>query len=84
MRHAKCLRQLALLTTIIFLVTCAAGKTSYRQGEELSQMGNYEGAIAFYKDALTQEPNNRTYQEALTKAQQQAAEILPARRKQLE
>ncbi|MGD8253601.1 MAG: CsgG/HfaB family protein [Syntrophobacterales bacterium] len=73
MRHAKCLRQLALLTTIIFLVTCAAGKTSYRQGEELSQMGNYEGAIAFYKDALTQEPNNRTYQEALTKAQQQAA-----------
>ena len=73
MRHAKCLRQLALLTTVIFLVSCAAGKDSYRQGEELSQMGNYEGAIAFYKDALTQEPNNKKYQKALTRAQQQAA-----------
>ncbi len=73
MRYAKCLRQLALLTAVIFLVTCAAGKDSYRQGEELSQMGNWEGAIAFYKDALTQEPNNKTYQAALTKAQQQAA-----------
>ena len=73
MRYAKCLRQLALLTTVIFLVTCAAGKDSYRQGEELSQMGNWEGAIAFYKDALAQEPNNKTYHVALTKAQQEAA-----------
>ena len=73
MRYAKCLRQLALLTTLVFLVTCAAGKDSYRQGKELSQMGNYEGAIAFYKDALTQEPNNKRYQEALTRAQQQTA-----------
>jgi len=73
MRYAKWLRQLALLTTVIFMVTCAAGKESHRQGEELSQVGNWEGAIAFYKDALAQEPNNKTYQEALTKAQQQAA-----------
>ncbi len=73
MRYAKYLRHLALLTTVIFIVTCAAGKDSYRQGEELSQMGNWEGAIAFYKDALAQEPNNKTYQEALTKAQQEAA-----------
>jgi len=36
-------------------------------------MGNWEGAIAFYKDALDQEPKNKTYQEALTKAQQEAA-----------
>jgi tetratricopeptide (TPR) repeat protein len=73
MRYAKWLRQLALLTTVVFMVTCAAGKDSHRQGEELSQVGNWEGAIAFYKDALAQEPNNKTYQEALTKAQQQAA-----------
>jgi tetratricopeptide (TPR) repeat protein len=75
MRYAKYLRHLALLTTVILIVTCAAGKDSYRQGEELSQMGNWEGAIAFYKDALAQEPNNKTYQEALTKAQQEAAKI---------
>ncbi|MDH3774438.1 MAG: hypothetical protein OEV09_01230 [Deltaproteobacteria bacterium] len=73
MRYAKCLRHLALLTTVIFIVACAAGKDSYRQGEELSQMGNWEGAIAFYKDALAQEPNKKKYQEALTKAQQEAA-----------
>ena len=73
MRYAKCLRQLALLTTVFFIVSCAAGKDSYRRGEELSRMGNWEGAIAFYKDALTQEPNNKTYQKALTKAQQEAA-----------
>jgi tetratricopeptide (TPR) repeat protein len=73
MRYAKCLRQLALLTTVLFIVSCAAGKDSYRQGEELSQVGNWEGALAFYKDALAQEPDNKTYQKALTKAQQEAA-----------
>jgi cytochrome c-type biogenesis protein CcmH/NrfG len=73
MRYAKCLRQLAFLTTVLFIVSCAAGKDSYRQGEELSQVGNWEGALAFYKDALAQEPDNKTYQKALTKAQQEAA-----------
>ena len=73
MRYAKCLRQLAFLTTVLFIVSCAAGKDSYRQGEELSQVGNWEGAIVFYKDALAQEPNNKRYQVALTKAQQEAA-----------
>jgi tetratricopeptide (TPR) repeat protein len=71
--HKKWLRYLLLLTTLMFLITCAPGKTSYQQGEELSQMGNWEGAIAFYKDALAQEPQNKTYQEALKKAQQEAA-----------
>jgi tetratricopeptide (TPR) repeat protein len=69
----KWLRYLLLLTALLFLATCAPGRDSYRQGEELSQMGNWEGAIAFYKDALTREPNNKTYQEALQKAQQEAA-----------
>ena len=69
----KWLRYLPLLTVLLFLTTCAPGKDSYRQGEELSQMGNWEGAIAFYKDALTQEPKNKTYEEALQKAQQEAA-----------
>ena len=69
----KWLPYLLLLTALVFLTTCAPGKDSYRQGEELSQMGNWEGAIAFYKDALTREPKNRTYQEALQQAQQEAA-----------
>ena len=71
--YKKWLRYLPLLTALVFLATCAPGKDSYRQGQELSQMGNWEGAIAFYQDALTQEPNNKTYQEALRKAQQEAA-----------
>ena len=69
----KWLRYLPLLTALVLLITCAPGKNSYQQGEELSQMGNWEGAIAFYKDALAQEPANKTYQEALKKAQQEAA-----------
>jgi len=64
---------LLLIAALFLLTTCAPGKDSYRQGEELSEMGNWEGAIAFYKDALTREPNNKTYQEALQKAQQEAA-----------
>ncbi len=67
------LLHLALLTTLMLLATCAPGKESYRQGEELSQMGNWEGAIAFYKDALSHEPNNKTYQLSLNKAKQEAA-----------
>jgi tetratricopeptide (TPR) repeat protein len=71
--HKKWLSYLSLLTALVFLITCAPGKTSFQQGEELSQMGNWEGAIAFYKDALAQEPQNKTYQEALNIAQQEAA-----------
>ena len=66
-------RYLALLATILILMTCAPGKDSYRQGDELGQMGNWEGAIAFYKDALLQEPGNKTYRASLEKAQQEAA-----------
>jgi len=69
----KWLRYLPLLAALVFLITCAPGKNSYQQGEELSQMGNWEGAIAFYKDALAKEPGNKTYQEALKQAQQEAA-----------
>lgn len=71
--YRKWPRYLLLFTALVFLTTCAPGKNSYRQGEELSQMGNWEGAIAFYKDALAQEPKNKTYQKALRKAQQEAA-----------
>jgi tetratricopeptide (TPR) repeat protein len=69
----KWLKYLLLLTALLILTTCAPGKDSYHQGEELSQMGNWEGAIAFYQDALAREPNNKTYQEALQKARQEAA-----------
>ena len=72
---ARWFRHLAFFATIIVLTTCAPGKNSYRQGEELSQMGNWEGAIAFYQDALIQEPDNKTYQASLKKAQQEAAKI---------
>lgn len=71
--HRRWLRYLLLLTALVFVITCAPGKSSYQQGEELSQMGNWEGALAFYKDALAQEPQNKTYQEALKKAQHEAA-----------
>jgi tetratricopeptide (TPR) repeat protein len=36
-------------------------------------VGNWEGAVAYYKDALVREPNNKKYQEALRKAEQEAA-----------
>jgi len=55
------------------LTTCAPGKQSYRQGERFSQRGNWERAIAFYTDALMQEPNNKRYQEALAGAKKEAA-----------
>ena len=73
MQMRRWLGRLALLTAIIFQMACAAGMESYRQGEELSKLGNWEGAMAFYEDALAKEPKNNTYKEALRKAQQQAA-----------
>ncbi|UCG13850.1 MAG: tetratricopeptide repeat protein [Deltaproteobacteria bacterium] len=73
MQSRRLLSRVVLLMTIIFLTACAAGMESYRQGDDLSRMGNWEGAIAFYKDALAKEPNNKKYQEALNKAQQEAA-----------
>ncbi|MGD8986808.1 MAG: hypothetical protein PVH57_01525, partial [Syntrophobacterales bacterium] len=67
------LRHSLLIVIIIFLTACGSGKDSYLQGEEQSEMGNWEGAIVSYKDALAQEPNNKKYQKSLRKAQQEAA-----------
>jgi tetratricopeptide (TPR) repeat protein len=58
---------------MVLLLGCAAGMESYRQGEELAQKGNWEGAITFYKDALSKEPTNKKYQEALQTAKKEAA-----------
>ena len=68
------LRHIFLIITIIFLIACASsGKDSYLQGEQQSEMGNWEGAIASYQDALAQEPNNKKYQKSLRKAEQEVA-----------
>lgn len=73
MRGRKRICYVAVLTAAMILFACAPGMESYRQGEDLYKKGNWEGAIAFYKDALAKEPGNEKYRQALKEARKELA-----------
>lgn len=49
----------------IFLFACAAGKEQYDLGMQLSKAGKNSEAIAYFSQAIEQEPDNEKYKNAL-------------------
>ncbi len=52
-----------------FIAACTAGKKQYDTGMQLSQAGKYEDAMAYIKEAIVQEPNNKEYKQSLAEIQ---------------
>lgn len=63
-----------ILLALIFLLGCA-GAESFKQGEQLSMSNRWDDAIVFYEKAVKENPSNKQYQEKLTIAKQEAAQI---------
>lgn len=68
-------RNLLVLLAIVVLSGCAAGKESFDLAQALYEKGRWEEAIAFYEKALRQDPQNKSYLNALKKAKAKAAEV---------
>src|SRR5262249_7176327 len=62
------LKQIALLLVVALLATaCAAGR-AFRQGERAMAAGNLDQAVAFYRRAVQEDPDNPGYKIALERA----------------
>ena len=66
---------LAVFMSLVFVLGCAAGQESFKIGHELSNDGRWGEAIGFYEKALRQDPKNKEYLRALTKAKQELSLI---------
>lgn len=60
---------------LVFLLGCAAGQESFKMGQQLHGQGRLDEAITFYEKALKENPKNKEYSQALTKAKRDLALI---------
>ena len=54
-----------LFLLVLFISACTAGKQQYDVAMQLSQAGKDKEALAYLEQAVANEPNNKTYQQAL-------------------
>jgi len=69
---AKILRMVAALTTVVLLVGCA-GDMAFNRGEKYALEGDWDRAVAEYREALRSDPENVGFKTRLTKAIDMAA-----------
>jgi len=64
---------LAVFISLVFILGCVGGQENFNTGQELSKKGRWGDAIGFYEKALKENPNNKEYLQALTKAKKELA-----------
>jgi len=64
---------LAVFISLVFILGCAGGQENFNTGQDLSKKGRWGDAIGFYEKALKENPNNKEYLQALTKAKKELA-----------
>jgi tetratricopeptide (TPR) repeat protein len=72
---------LITLLWCIFMLGCAAGRDSYKTAQDLSEEGRWDEAVVFYESALKEDPENKTYNQALLKAKKELALVYYKRSK---
>ncbi len=68
---------LKLFVMIVVVLTCAGCATQHQRvdkGKEAMEVGNWDAAVYYYLEALTIEPANITYKNALARARQKASQ----------
>ena len=76
-------RLIVLIVMAVLLSGCAAGR-AFRQGQEASRNGDWDGAVAHYTRALQADPDNAQYKIELERAMQNAAREYISRARELE
>jgi tetratricopeptide (TPR) repeat protein len=66
----------AVLGFLVFIVIFGcAGMESYKVGEQLSKSNRWDEAIVYYEKAVQQNPANKKYQQKLSQARHEAANV---------
>jgi tetratricopeptide (TPR) repeat protein len=74
-----------LMTSIIilfFLVSCVGVNESFKQGQDFANQNRWEEAVQYFQKAVSEEPDNQQYKNALAGAKHQVARGRLARAKQ--
>src|SRR5262245_18326257 len=64
----------ALLVAIALLAGCTAGM-AFRRGEARSRLGDWDTAVAYYRQAVQADPNKAEYRIALERAMLNASRL---------
>ncbi len=64
---------MALILLCVVLAAGCAGDVAFKKGEQYDVEGDFDRAVAFYRDALQHDPDNITYMTRLARVQQEAA-----------
>ncbi len=72
-RIKKTTRWLAVIGLGLLISGCATQRVA-RQGEKAAERGNWDGAVYYYLEALSSDPDNVEYKMALIRARQKAAQ----------
>ena len=60
-------RVAALFLALVFLTGCAAGR-AFRNGEQRSRVGDWDSAVAYFREAVQEDPDEQAYRIALERA----------------
>jgi len=78
------LKRIGLVVTLALLsAACAAGR-AFRNGEDAARAGDVDQAVAYYRAAWQEDPDNATYEIALQRAMQAASRTYLERARALE
>ena len=74
---------LSSLAMAVFLAGCASSG-AFHQGNDLAEMGDWDAAVDFYRQAVQENPRDPEYRIALERAMRQASRGYAERARELE
>ena len=77
-------RRLTLLVVLALVVSgCAAGR-AFRRGQEAVRVGDWDAAVAYFRQAVQDNPDSAEYKINLQRAQEEAARVHIEKGRELE
>jgi tetratricopeptide (TPR) repeat protein len=75
MKLSKQVKNIIVVLSVVLLIGCVVSK-NYETGQEMANAKRWEEAITFFEKALSEEPGNQEYSDALNKAKRESARII--------
>ena len=81
MKSRKLYVTIMSIIILLFLVACVSNE-SFKQGEDFAKDSRWEEAIVYFQKAVSEEPDNQEFKDALKNAKREAAKVRLGKAKQ--